>query len=282
MNSFRPLSPTSATCGTNPERPRRAPAVRGLMLVAAALVAVAAANARTLEAVQARGAVTLCAHANAMPFSSRREEPPGFQIELARALARHLGVELAVAWVVTPNQYRTAECDIVLDTIVDEDVLAQTRLRASRPYQRSGVAIALPANASEARSFDDLERGRPIGVQVESVAQMVLSQRGLTDGSVRLRGGYRRGGECRPDRRRRGVCRDGRLLQHEASKRAHPTGSRLRARARPLMESRRRHARFRRSPSAEDRCRNRRHAFGRTIRAIYARYGIEHRPPATP
>jgi polar amino acid transport system substrate-binding protein len=148
-------------------------------MVATVLVAAAGAFARPLEAVQMRGAITLCAHANALPFSSKREDPPGFQIELARALARHLGVELAIAWVVTPNQYRTADCDIVLDTIVDDDVQAQTRLRTSRPYQRSGVALALPAEVRAVQSFDELDPARAIGVQVGSLAQMVLAQRGL-------------------------------------------------------------------------------------------------------
>jgi len=252
------------------------------MLVATALAAAAAANARTLEAVQARGAVTLCSHANAMPFSSRREEPPGFQIELARALARHLGVELSVAWVVTPNQYRTAECDIVLDTIVDEDVLAQTRLRASRPYQRSGVAIALPANASEARSFDDLERGRPIGVQVGSVAQMVLSQRGLTTvpfafeediveevSAGRIAGGavsaatvgyFNMKHPNAPIQLVHAYEREPGLSWNLA------VG--MRGSDAPLRQ---------RIDAAIDAM-----LADGTIRAIYARYGIEHRPPATP
>ncbi len=234
MNSFRPLSPTSATCGTNPERPRRAPRrARASCWLRRRSSRSPPRTPVPWRPFRRAAPITLCAHANAMPFSSRREEPPGFQIELARALARHLGVELAVAWVVTPNQYRTAECDIVLDTIVDEDVLAQTRLRVSRPYQRSGVAIALPANATEARSFDDLERGRPIGVQVGSVAQMVLSQRGLTtvpfafedDIVEEVSAGRIAGGAV-------SAATVGYFnLKHPD--RAHPTGSRLRARARP-------------------------------------------------
>jgi ABC-type amino acid transport substrate-binding protein len=68
----------------------------------------------------------------------------------------------------------------VLDTIVDEEVQAQTRLRVSKPYQRSGVAIAAPADANGVRSFNDLDRRKPIGVQVGSVAQMILAQRGLS------------------------------------------------------------------------------------------------------
>src|SRR5438309_770944 len=65
------------------------PRVRALALCCLpALTLVAApAAARTLEAVRSRGAITLCAHANALPFASRQDSPPGFQIEIARALA---------------------------------------------------------------------------------------------------------------------------------------------------------------------------------------------------
>jgi polar amino acid transport system substrate-binding protein len=138
-----------------------------------------AADARTFEAVKARGTISVCAHANALPFSSRSDSPPGFQIEIARALARQLGVGLTVAWVVSPIQYRAADCDIVLDTIVDPAVQEQTRLRVSKPYYRAGVALALPAGTTGIRSFGDLPMGQRVGVQVGSVAQMILSQRGL-------------------------------------------------------------------------------------------------------
>ena len=97
------------------------------LLVAPAVLLQEPVAARTLEAVRSRGVITVCAHANALPFSSRKDDPPGFQIELARALAQQLDLGLAVAWVVTPNQYRAADCDIVLDTIVDPEVQAESR-----------------------------------------------------------------------------------------------------------------------------------------------------------
>lgn len=127
----------------------------------------------------ARGVLSLCAHPNALPFASRRHDPPGFQIELARAIAQHLDVGLDVAWVVSPIQYRSADCDIVLDTIVEPQVQAEGRIRISRPYHRSGVALALPMSAAAIASFRDLDGTRRIGVQAGSLAQMVLGQRGL-------------------------------------------------------------------------------------------------------
>jgi len=144
-----------------------------------AMLAATPAAARTLEAIRARGAITLCAHANALPFASRSESLPGFQVEIARALARQLGVGLDVAWVTMLYQRSSVNCDIVLDAIVDPQVQEDSPVKVSKPYQRSGVALALPSAVRDVNSFGDLDTTRRVGVQVGSLAQMVLSQRGL-------------------------------------------------------------------------------------------------------
>jgi polar amino acid transport system substrate-binding protein len=157
-----------------------APLVGGASLFAIAIVcAVPPAATRPLSSIEARSVISLCAHPNALPFASRRDDPPGFQVQIARALARQLGVSLDVAWVVSPVQYRLAECDIILDTIVDPQVQAEGRIRVSKPYHRSGVALALPSSVDGVQSFGDLDRKKRIGVQVGSLAQMILGQRGF-------------------------------------------------------------------------------------------------------
>jgi polar amino acid transport system substrate-binding protein len=136
------------------------------------------ATARSLEAIRQRGALTLCAHPNALPFASRHGAVPGFQVEIARALAKQLGVSLEQHWVVNSFQYRRAGCDIVLDAIADRAALAEVGLRMSRPYHRSGVALAVGANSSVA-SLRDLGSGQRVGVQVGSMASMMLGKRGI-------------------------------------------------------------------------------------------------------
>jgi polar amino acid transport system substrate-binding protein len=142
------------------------------------MTAATPAAARSLSAIQARGVISLCAHPDALPFASRKDNPPGFQVELAQALAQRLGVSLDVMWVLSRIQFRAAECDIVMDTIVNREAQAETRIRPSRPYHRSGVALALPGDAAAAASFGDLDKAKRIGVQRGSLAQMILSQRG--------------------------------------------------------------------------------------------------------
>jgi polar amino acid transport system substrate-binding protein len=155
------------------------PAVRHVVIVSLlVLFGAADAAARSLEAIRQRGALTLCAHPNALPFASKRGAVPGFQVEIARELAKRLEVSLEQQWVINSFQYRRAGCDIVLDAIADRGALAEVGLRMSRPYHRSGVALAVGAKSSVA-SLADLQSGQRVGVQVGSIVSMILSKRGI-------------------------------------------------------------------------------------------------------
>jgi len=52
-------------------------------------------------------------------------------------------------------------------------------LRLTRPYSGSGYVLVVPRNENGAKTFADLS-GKKIGVLVQSVAQWVLTKRGLT------------------------------------------------------------------------------------------------------
>lgn len=133
---------------------------------------------RSLEAVEQRGSLALCAHPNALPYSSKRGPVPGFQIELAEAIAERLSVTLTRHWVINTFQYRRADCDVVLNAIADKAALAEVGLRMSRPYHRTGVVLAVRED-SEVSSLSDLGPARRVGVQVGSLASMHLSKRGI-------------------------------------------------------------------------------------------------------
>jgi polar amino acid transport system substrate-binding protein len=152
-----------------------------LALLVASLVGpgyVATAAARPLEEIQRRGVISLCAAPNALPFASKRGEVPGYQIELAQALAERLGVRLQVEWVVVAFQYGRVDCDIVMDAIVDPEAHGEVRLRLSKPYQRSGVALAVRPDSDGITGFDSLSQQRRVGVLQGSLAHMYLEQRG--------------------------------------------------------------------------------------------------------
>jgi polar amino acid transport system substrate-binding protein len=152
---------------------------RGMMLplIVGAVVALAApAQARSLATIRELGTIGLCAHPNSLPFASKAGDPPGFQVELGQALARELGVSLRLDWIITQYQIRSANCDIVLDVIADREAQGETNLRISKPYYRTGVALAVPAT-SQLTSFKSLDGHTKVGVQVGSIAAMIIGQR---------------------------------------------------------------------------------------------------------
>ena len=91
-------------------------------------------------------------------------------------MARELGVSLRLDWIITRYQMRSAGCDILLDVIADREAQSETRLALSKPYYRTGVALAVPS-ASKLTSFKSLDANTKVGVQVGSFAAMILSQR---------------------------------------------------------------------------------------------------------
>jgi len=137
----------------------------------------APADARTLEAVIERGALTLCASPNALPFASKSGPVPGFQIELAEKIAQQLGVKLTREWVISAIQYRRADCDLVLDVIARKDTPPAGGVRPSRPYHRSGVVLAVRGD-SQASSLASLGADQRVGVPVNSVVSMTLAKGG--------------------------------------------------------------------------------------------------------
>jgi polar amino acid transport system substrate-binding protein len=137
------------------------------------------ARARPLDSIRSRGILMVCANPNALPFSSKTGDRRGFELELGEALANQLGVKLEVGWVVFPFQVGRVDCDVVLDAIVDQASAQERHVRLSKPYQVSGVAIALRPGFSGVTDFADLKKGQRVGAMVGSLASVTLGQKGL-------------------------------------------------------------------------------------------------------
>ncbi|HTS54637.1 MAG TPA: transporter substrate-binding domain-containing protein [Burkholderiales bacterium] len=161
-------------------RHEMAKACARLGVVAMALAALVAceAQARTLAEIKGRGTLELCANPDALPYASDKADPPGFQIELARALAQGLGVELRVDWIYPHYRANFVNCDIVMDAFSDPEV-HDGKLKLSIPYQKSGVALALAPGIPVVETFDEVRPPQKIGVMIESLASVVLGKKGL-------------------------------------------------------------------------------------------------------
>jgi polar amino acid transport system substrate-binding protein len=150
-----------------------------LMILLAAIAAPLPAAARSLAAVKEGGAITVCAHPNSLPFASKDGKQHGFQIELAEALAHRLGVSLTRDWIITGYDLARTDCDIVMDSIADPEAQADSGLRLSKPYRRSGVALAVPMSVKTLVSLKDFDGHGKIGVMAGSIAAMTLGRRGI-------------------------------------------------------------------------------------------------------
>lgn len=141
--------------------------------------AVTSAAARPLDVIKTRGNLLVCANPNALPFSSKKGDRRGFELELAEALAKEMGLGLEVGWVVFPFHVSRVDCDVVFDSIVNDEFAEEAHLRLSKPYTASGVAIALKSGLDGVKGFGDLKKGQRVGAIVGSVASVRLGQKGL-------------------------------------------------------------------------------------------------------
>jgi ABC-type amino acid transport substrate-binding protein len=146
-------------------------------LLAALLLAGGAVAARPLAEVQATKQLSLCANPNALPFAAEHGDLPGFQIEIARALAQKLGVELQVLWIVPRYRASAVDCDMLMDTILSPGV-EQRGLRPSMPYQVGGVGLVFAPGEPTVADYRSLRADMRVGVMMNSLASLIISRTG--------------------------------------------------------------------------------------------------------
>jgi polar amino acid transport system substrate-binding protein len=153
--------------------------VKTILNTAAAVmlcVCATVAAARPLEEIRTRKEISVCANPNALPFASDKPDTPGFQIEIARALAKQLGVNLKVEWIIPRYRASTVDCDMLMDTIVRKDVERPPGLKVTIPYQTSGVALVFGPGKRTVPTYQDLPAGMKVGVMMSSMASFIVSK----------------------------------------------------------------------------------------------------------
>ena len=133
------------------------------------------ASARTLEQIKSLGAISVCANPEALPYSNDKENLPGFQIEIARLVARALSVQLNVDWIVPRRRATVVNCDMLLDRPNDPTIY-EGRLLLSRPYQKSGVVLGLARGAGPVSDYQELKQGQKVGIMIGSIASVLLGK----------------------------------------------------------------------------------------------------------
>lgn len=128
--------------------------------------------------------LTFCVADDNMPMS-QDASPPGFEVELARAIAARAGAEVRFTWLEpeerTEEALATGRCDAAPGAVADPDPMAGGRpmpgLRLSVPYARVGYLLIGRPGARPVESLTDVGDDR-IAVEGESIVVYTLRQRG--------------------------------------------------------------------------------------------------------
>jgi len=136
----------------------------------------------SLSALRERGTLTVCAHPDALPFSSQDGALPGFQVEIAEAVARQLGVRLNVRWIVYTRHAQRAQCDAVMGSIVQPGAHAPPGSLLTKPYVGSGYVLVIPPAVADVRRLEDVPNGK-VGVEHTSWPHYLLATKKIETSS---------------------------------------------------------------------------------------------------
>jgi len=139
-----------------------------------------------LAEVKKRGVLTVCVDPDNLPFSSSNPETPGFDVEIAKAIAQGLGVRVQYYWIETFHGDRAirrslfrGKCDGFMGLPADPAFQKELEdLDFSRSYFGSGYVLVV-REGSPVKRLEDL-RGKRIGVEVSAGADYPLFKLGYS------------------------------------------------------------------------------------------------------
>jgi len=144
----------------------------------------------TWKKIQSEGKLSVSMDPANLPYSSADPEKPGFDLELAQALALELGVELELNWIDVLRETAIGallqfECDVALGAAVDPQAMDDEEELAgkviySQPYYGTGYLLVKREDNPTVKSLTELQgdRSRRIGTQAGTVADYNLRQNG--------------------------------------------------------------------------------------------------------
>jgi polar amino acid transport system substrate-binding protein len=151
----------------------------------------------TWKRIQDRGEIRIAMDPANLPYSSAKDDKPGFDVELARELGRELGLKVRLVWLDIHRETAMGkllgnESDLcfgaaVDDNAVEDDDELADKVIYSRPYYGTGYLLVVRQQGPRAKSLAELkgDKSRRLATQAGTVADYRLRQRGY------LRGLYR-------------------------------------------------------------------------------------------
>lgn len=134
----------------------------------------------TLERSKAKGKLIACADPYSFPYSAQSSEPPGFDVEIIREIAKRGGMSLEMYWADTGTRGGTSRafrnsilkkrCDVFLgmSDSGDDDML-MGQLVFTKPYVGMGYVLVVQGKAADMKSVAELKNANiKVGVPMST------------------------------------------------------------------------------------------------------------------
>jgi ABC-type amino acid transport substrate-binding protein len=129
-----------------------------------------AESSDVLARSKARGLLTACADPFEFPHAQQNADPPGFDVQILRAIAKRGGMRLDMVWVNTASRGGTSrafrqsilakKCDIFLGLSDNgDDDMLMGKLVFTKPYLGMGYVLVVQGKAEGKTSLDDFKNG---------------------------------------------------------------------------------------------------------------------------
>lgn len=153
------------------------------MFMLAVLTMLGAAQAQTIDDIIAKGKVVIAVDPTSAPFgvTGPDGQPDGYDVDVARLVAKYMGVELELVPVTSTNRIPyllTNRVDLVISlfSITPERAL---QVAFSNPYAAVGTIITARKD-KKIETFDDL-KGLKVGVPRGTIPDILLTKKALPD-----------------------------------------------------------------------------------------------------
>jgi polar amino acid transport system substrate-binding protein len=132
--------------------------------------------------IKAKGVLEVCGVDGLLPYSSSDANTPGFEVEIARAMAEKMGVKAEYNWVtwdalipaLTSNR-----CDAIINGMFITDERKKV-IDFSDPYYGSGETILVLKSDDSVHKVEDL-KDKKVGALAGSVTVQFLEEAGIKD-----------------------------------------------------------------------------------------------------
>ena len=117
------------------------------------------------------GKITACADPYAFPYATSQGDPPGFDVEIFRAMASQAGLKAEMFWADTGtrgglgralrNSIDKGACDFFMGLAYgDDDEIKDHKLTLTKPYMGMGYVLVVQGAAANNKSLADIKKNK--------------------------------------------------------------------------------------------------------------------------